>query len=1725
MEGPTTPSPHEPLRQAIVEALQARRWQEALTALESWCEAMPRDASAWLNRGFCLLQLDRAGDAVEALTRCLELRPDQPRADQLLARALSEARHETASTPSHDDGVRDADPTDVGSSAMRRSPRWVLHGTSLEAGESDWSPGRVVAGRYEIRGEASGGMGTVSFAWDRELERMVAVKTPSGSSLASDSGRARILREAEAWIALGLHPHVCSAYYVQEIGGLPRLFIEYVDGGGLDVHIRRGIDDLFALDVAVQLASALDHTHRFEWVDRDGQPRRGMVHRDVKPANVLLTRDGAAKLTDFGLVRAAGDREDEPRSPAFGDGDDQDDPELSGSWQTVTLVGGAIGTPPYMASELWRPSRRASAASDVYAFGCVIYEMVCGRRPFAAPPDVLSASRHDQMRWWMRAHVVEPVPDPAALRPDLDREVADLVRACLAKEPRDRPDDMTSVRATLVAAWERLADRPYPRPEPAAARLRADSRSNRGASFAALGATGLAERELREALRVDPRHPQAVVNLALLEWRDRGIPDADVRQRLERIADDPRRAGVRHHLSGRVLALLDDPEAARRHLWEAARTGATDTVRRDLAVSIARVAVRRGDRTAAEEAAARLADVLERRPSDMLASAARVMALRMLDRHPEAAAEWSRLRKRAPDVPAEVDDAVLRIAPEFSPRKVVLVGDPIACIARRPDGRLVCRTTGGLALVDAEAREVVRRVRLQESPRRGRTLAALSDGRIVVASAGEPLTVWDLDEGALRARWRAHAGHTVAVAAADDVVASGATDHKVRLWDPLSGTCLVEMTGHSAWVTSLAIVADGSRVVSSSADGTIRVWSRDGACEVVLSGHTGPVHAVVVDVRGERAVSGGADGTVRVWDLESGQAITTFGGHSGPVEDVELVDAGLGAASVGPDVVRVWDLERVMSACQIRPAVRASSLEAVADGRTLAIATGQEVVLIELDLSEAHRLPWALAAPESAVVLATRSAEVAAHVAAARRALEEGRAVDAVAPLRAARRVEGFELDDEVLALWSRVVAELPTAGVRSVAELRPLRVEGQVFTGAAFANSGSGLAVTDTTGGVWRWTGPGGSGPERMGTHDAPLGAVAGDPDRRWAVTGDRAGHLRVWNVDDGSELARTDLDGPGVTDVCVSPDGSVVIVGDDGRVWSWSVDGRVVREVGHHGAPLAAVACSPEGRRVVVGGWDDTAAIWHLERGQEVLRLRGHTGALTSVSWTPDGRQIITASTDGTVRVWDVGTGTCRRTIDAHRGEVADVAVGPGGRWIVTGGRDGAVTLWDPRSGRSLVEVAPGGRPVAAVDVSAEGDRLAAVFADGSVRRWYVDHDPGEPEADGWDDRALPMLEARLTRWETPSRTIDAPAGYIEVLEGELMRHGFGRPRRSILTRHVGRLVETWPDRRRDDVDESERHRADRRRDEQRARVAELASPVTRHLGLKLVLGGVAVVAVLLVLASLRTPSSDTARPNRLLWPLVEARFAERGARFREATWVVSFQDPSAPQLPVSADDCPAERRADDLLMVLRAEELADGPPDRVAASEAFRDAYRRAVQCVARTADDRTVREVLARLRSGVVPHRQHDLVTVLIGAGERSLDRLDDALGSGDLDVRHAAAFALAHLRTPAGRERLVAALDDPRPTRVEAASSVLRELIVSGALPEGRAFATVRRLSSSVDPRVRAHAVRALVLFEREGPPDRVLEQAVEDSDPDVRQAAEETAASLRGAKLQELFGR
>ncbi|MBI1917331.1 MAG: protein kinase [Planctomycetes bacterium] len=160
-----------------------------------------------------------------------------------------------------------------------------------------WRPGTVVDGRYEVRRLL--GAGTFGAVWQarhKEWGIDLAVKELRTDKKAGEQRRRVFLRECQAWIDLGLHPHVITAWYVRELDGTPYLFLEYCDGGSLAEWIDQGKtrELATALDIGIQLCWGLAHCHS-----------KGIVHRDFKPLNVLMTQDGTAKLTDFGTVKYA----------------------------------------------------------------------------------------------------------------------------------------------------------------------------------------------------------------------------------------------------------------------------------------------------------------------------------------------------------------------------------------------------------------------------------------------------------------------------------------------------------------------------------------------------------------------------------------------------------------------------------------------------------------------------------------------------------------------------------------------------------------------------------------------------------------------------------------------------------------------------------------------------------------------------------------------------------------------------------------------------------------------------------------------------------------------------------------------------------------------------------------------------------------------------------------------------------------------------------------------------------------------------------------------------------------------------------------------------------------------------------------------------------------------------------------------------------------------------
>jgi len=240
---------------------------------------------------------------------------------------------------------------------------------------------------------AAGGMATVYACQDQVLGRLVAVKVLAPHVAADSDAAARFQREARAAARVSDHPHVVTIYDIGEHEGTAFIVMEYLPGGTLNDRLRSGepIPRATAVRWLDEAASALDHAHR-----------AGIVHRDVKPANLLLDANGRLAVGDFGIARMVAD---------------------SG----VTATGVVLGTAAYLSPEqaLGRP---ATAASDRYALAVVAYELLTGRRPFVAEHPAAQA----------RAHVETPPPRPSALASDLSKSVDRVIWRGMEKQPDHR---------------------------------------------------------------------------------------------------------------------------------------------------------------------------------------------------------------------------------------------------------------------------------------------------------------------------------------------------------------------------------------------------------------------------------------------------------------------------------------------------------------------------------------------------------------------------------------------------------------------------------------------------------------------------------------------------------------------------------------------------------------------------------------------------------------------------------------------------------------------------------------------------------------------------------------------------------------------------------------------------------------------------------------------------------------------------------------------------------------------------------------------------------------------------------------------------------------------------------------------------------------------------------------------------------------------------------------
>jgi WD40 repeat protein len=564
-------------------------------------------------------------------------------------------------------------------------------------------------------------------------------------------------------------------------------------------------------------------------------------------------------------------------------------------------------------------------------------------------------------------------------------------------------------------------------------------------------------------------------------------------------------------------------------------------------------------------------------------------------------------------------------------------------------------------------------------------------------------------------------------------VASRAPGPWIRPLQPVlrpPGTALVRtLEGHSQWVSSVTMTADGRRAVSASADNTLKVWDLETGRQLcTLEGHSDVVNGVAVSADGRRAVSASRDKTLIIWDLDTGSQLRTLEGHSKGVNGVALSGDGRRAVSASSDeTLIVWDLETGRELCTLGPHWNKVKGVAVSlDGRR-AVSASWDTTLKVWDLEIGSEL-CTLEGHSGGVNAVALSGDGRSAVSADERNtlkvwdLESGRemrtleghsdVVDGVAVSADGRRAVSASRD-KTLIIW-----DLDTGS-----QLRTLEGHSEGVNGVALSGDGRRAvsASSDNTLKVWELEA--GRRPRTLQTpHSYEVNSMAVSADGRYAVSASNDATLKLWDVENGRQLRSLERDSLPFISVAVSPNGRRAVSGSwDKSLRLWELEtGRELRALWGHLHWVLGIAISSDGRRAVSASADHTLKVWDLETSRELRTLEGHSDWVRDVAVSADGRRAVSASDDHTLKVWDLETGRQLRTLEGHTDRVNGVAVSADGRRAVSASWDQTLKVWDLETGDELRTLEGHSDGVNGVAVSPDMRRAASASSDKTLKVW---------------------------------------------------------------------------------------------------------------------------------------------------------------------------------------------------------------------------------------------------------------------------------------------------------------------------------------------------------------------------------------------------------------------
>jgi len=1171
--------------------------------------------------------------------------------------------------------------------------RTIGAGTGELIDKIDWEVGDIIDGRFEVTAIIGrGGMGIVYKVHHLEWKLDLAVKMPLVYLVADDVSKARFIREAQTWVDLGMHPNIVQCWYVRELGGIPRVFMDYVSGGSLKDWISEGKitpgewDRI--LDLIIQACDGLGYGHK-----------HGVVHRDVKPANMLLSGWNELFVTDFGIVKRedVGDVREKTPGNSSGAGDRQ---------HTITMAGSQLGTPEYGAPEQWSKTEHVDARADIYALGGMLFEVCCGRRPFD------DGSQGEPVQVLIGRHLSTPAPDPREFNKDVPNSLAEVILRCLAKNPKERPQSMSALRETLAKAYREIVGKSYRRPVPKAADLRSEALNNRAVSLLDLGKKKEAFGAWKEALKQDPYHPESVYNTALLEWIEGTIADDTVVNRLEAI----KRTSSHFNL---YLGLV--------HLERAA----ADEAERELA-------------EAAKDPKLAMSSILWQALGDVRmaqekydeAEKAYQRALMLIPGDFETLQRQTFAQTKTRQQGNQIIFPWQHCSRIFEGRHEKDVTD----VAVTPAGRFIVSGSRDNTLVLWDL-ATAKYLRTYDRYRKAITALAITpDGRFIVSASDDcTLWLWDFATAKYLRIFEGHKKDVTSVAVTPDgrFVGSGSQDKTLRLWNLETAKALRIFKGHTGAVNAVAMTPNGRFIISASDDTTLRLWDLvTTECLRIFKGHTGAVNAVAMTPNGRFIISGSDDTTLSLWDLATAKRLQTFKGHKEGVTAVAVTPDGNFAVSGSFDsTLRLWKL--TMAKC-FRTfdghEKRITSVAITPDGR-FAVSGSEDKTLRLWTLetgAQRHKATIQVCRQRNLEELQSSTERFRKWMTLAKTACKNGKAVTGYKYLTQARAISGYERAPESLALNAGIGKILPRKNLQGQWLLRTFKGHDEGVTAVAITPDGRFVVSGSDDSTLRLWDLATMKGLRTFEGHKKGVTTVAITPDGRFIVSGSEDSTLRLWDLATAKCLRVYKGHKLGVTSVAVPPYGQFIVSGSKDktlRLWN-PATAKCLQTFKGHKNSITTVAITPDKRFVVSGCSGRDLWLWDLSTAKRLLTFKGHKKGVATVGVAQNGQLAISGSKDNSLRLWEIASGKCLGTFKDHEDWITSVAITPDARFVFSGSKDATLRLWNCLTGE-CVWIFEGHRlGVTAVALTLDARFVVSGSDDRTLKLWELDWelDPNE-------------------------------------------------------------------------------------------------------------------------------------------------------------------------------------------------------------------------------------------------------------------------------------------------------------------------------------------------------------------------------------------------------------